>query len=375
MTTTQTTESTKSRKPSAKNGKANNPPDDETSATESSLSHSTGFDPASLGAQLIDSWEEYKKATKGVGPEFIVTDPKKLIVLPIDVRAHPAIADDTFLQSINDKGVATPILVSPAWKDGVLVYVICAGHRRVEGAIKCNLTEVKCAVKPRSLSELLDDAYTENTQRKAMTAYDKACYYRLRLAIDGITQTELAKRCGVANATITQHLDIFKLSPEVQKQVDLGKFEPNTMTKVRALGRLKDLDVQTQVARKGIEEEWIPKVYEREVQLTIQKQEAQAKRDAEKATRSSSPSESKKKGTPKETEAAESTTEEPKYTSANVNLLGKRVAASLLNRADEALAKLRSKDADKEKVAFARGRIKGLEEAFGFCELPKGIEE
>ncbi len=100
-----------------------------------------------------------------------------------DIGDNPG--DDDFIQSIRERGVLQPLIVSAD-------FTIISGHRRRQGAIEAGLEEVPCIIRS-DLSEQsdIDFAWFDTNRNREMTTEQKARWFK---ALEGIESERARKR-------------------------------------------------------------------------------------------------------------------------------------------------------------------------------------
>lgn len=138
----------------------------------------------------------------------------QLRVNPNNPRGE-VVVDDSLRElaaSIQSQGVLQPILITP---DGTIV----CGHRRVKA---CELAAVRTIpVVMRNLTEQqqLQVMLIENLQREDLTTLQTAKAYRI-LIDHGLSITQIAKATGFRSESISRHLDILQLHPDLHSHFD-----------------------------------------------------------------------------------------------------------------------------------------------------------
>lgn len=122
---------------------------------------------------------------------------------------------DEMAQSIREKGILAPLLVSKV-ESG---YQLIAGERRWRAAQRAALTHIPVVIKEATPSESLELALIENIHRKDLNPIEEALAYSKLLEDTGVTQDTLAKRVGKDRSTITNLLRLLKLPLPIQKDV------------------------------------------------------------------------------------------------------------------------------------------------------------
>lgn len=115
-------------------------------------------------------------------------------------------------ESIKAQGVLQAILITP---DGTIV----CGHRRVKACELAAVHTVPCVVRDLNEQQQLHVMLIENLQREDLTALQTAKAYRV-LIDHGLSIREIAKATGFRAETISQHLDILTLHPDLHSAFD-----------------------------------------------------------------------------------------------------------------------------------------------------------
>jgi ParB family transcriptional regulator, chromosome partitioning protein len=129
---------------------------------------------------------------------------------------------DQLAASIKMRGVLQPIRVR--WEAAIDRYVVVVGERRWRAAQLAGLTTLPCVVATESASPevILEDQLVENCLREGLRPLEQARAYQTLLARLGISQRALADRLSVSHGQISQCLELLKLPPAVQADVDSG---------------------------------------------------------------------------------------------------------------------------------------------------------
>lgn len=151
--------------------------------------------------------------------------------------------------SIREKGVITPLLVSKA-NSG---YQLIAGERRWRAAQKAGLERVPVVVRDVTPTESLELAIIENIHRKDLNAIEEALAYKKLLEETGVTQESLAKSLGKDRSSITNLLRLLNLPALIQDDLINGRL---SMGHARVLAGLKSnkrqLSLRNDVIAKGL---------------------------------------------------------------------------------------------------------------------------
>ena len=125
--------------------------------------------------------------------------------------------------SLNSKGLIAPIVVR--WEQARKKYIIIAGERRFRAAKLCAWKEIKCDVKPDSISlgDIAEIQLAENLARKNLNAIEMAKAFHDVIEKNGYTARELSKKVGVNETTVIRYVRLLNLPPDLQSQVAAGK--------------------------------------------------------------------------------------------------------------------------------------------------------
>jgi ParB family chromosome partitioning protein len=160
----------------------------------------------------------------------------QLVLSPTNVRRTAATAgEDAALEaSIRAKGILQNLIVHPAEIDGLGVYQVDAGGRRLrilqklatEGVIDAD-TKIPCKVEQPE--EAVETSLAENTVRAAMHPADE--FVAMAALIDaGTTVEEVATRFGVSQRHVQQRLRLGKLAPELLDAFRAGEINLEVVT-------------------------------------------------------------------------------------------------------------------------------------------------
>ena len=116
--------------------------------------------------------------------------------------------------SISQHGLLQPITVRPI-QEGF--YEIIAGERRFRALHKLGFIETEVIVRYMSDDETAALALIENIQREDLSPIEEAQAYTKLLAIQGITQKDLAESIGKSPSFIANKLRLLKLSDDVKE--------------------------------------------------------------------------------------------------------------------------------------------------------------
>lgn len=139
-------------------------------------------------------------------------------LLPNPLNPRRVVGDVSELaESIRANGLLQPLLVEH--KPGPL-YMVVAGHRRLEAAKRLGLATVPCRMVNRlSPADLLAAMVVENGQRRGLDPIEEARAIDHLMRTGSLTQLQVAQRIGKSQTHVSQRLTLLELTPEEQEQV------------------------------------------------------------------------------------------------------------------------------------------------------------
>lgn len=153
---------------------------------------------------------------------------------------------DELCDSIRALGVIQPLIVKKADKDS---YILIAGERRLRAAARAGLKTVPAIVREATVQESALIAVIENVQREDLSFIEEAKAYRRLIDEHGFTQTEVAKKVGKRQSTISNKLRILTLPKDIQDVLTENQL---TERHARALLKIEDDDIRRSVIQKII---------------------------------------------------------------------------------------------------------------------------
>ncbi len=127
---------------------------------------------------------------------------------------------DELSNSINEKGVITPITIRPIDKG----YEIIAGERRWRAAKKAKLKSIPAYVLNIDTdAEMMEVALIENIQRENLNAIEEAEGYAVLNSKYNLSHEDIAKTIGKKRTTISNSLRLLKLPAEIRRSIRDGK--------------------------------------------------------------------------------------------------------------------------------------------------------
>ncbi len=140
--------------------------------------------------------------------EFICTNPDQ----PRKVFEDKELLE--LCDSIREFGVIQPIIVK---RDSKGMYVVIAGERRLRAASLAGLKKIPAIIRDADERDAALLALVENVQRENLNYIEEASAYKRLMDEYGLTQTEISKRVGKQQSTISNKIRILALPPDVRK--------------------------------------------------------------------------------------------------------------------------------------------------------------
>ena len=153
--------------------------------------------------------------------------------------------------SIRAHGIIQPLLVSVERDaNGMEVYQLIAGERRLRAARAAGLTRVPVTIRQSTPQELLELAIIENVQRADLSPLEESYSYQRLIDEFHLTQQEVAIRVGKSRAAVANTLRLAALAPELQASLANGEI---TEGHERALLGMDDLTRRRELWRMVVE--------------------------------------------------------------------------------------------------------------------------
>lgn len=151
---------------------------------------------------------------------------------------------DELCESIREFGIIQPLIVKKADKDS---YLLIAGERRLRAAIKIGMKNVPAIIRDASVEEAALIAIIENVQRSDLSYIEEANAYKRLMNEYSLTQTEIAKKVGKQQSTISNKLRLLNLPEDIQLILAEKKMSERH---ARALLRIDDDDLRRKVLQR-----------------------------------------------------------------------------------------------------------------------------
>ena len=145
------------------------------------------------------------------------------------------------------RGILQPIVVQRLAEDGR--YRVLFGAKRLRAAVQAGLETV-----PVVIGSPAHDAYAqvaENQKRHGLSPLDLAKFMRSRVDA-GESNAEIARRMGIDQTTVTHHLALLALPPDLEEALRTGRCtSPKTLYELAKLHDKRPDQVKSMVARGG----------------------------------------------------------------------------------------------------------------------------
>ncbi len=148
--------------------------------------------------------------------------------------------------SIREAGIIQPVILRAG---GDHTFELVAGERRWRAARLAGLQAIPALVRELSDAQSFKLALIENLQREDLSPLERAAAYQHYLDSFGGSIEDLAKRLSEGRATISNHLRLLKLQPELCYMLGRGELG---MGQARAIAGVADPQRQLAFARLAI---------------------------------------------------------------------------------------------------------------------------
>jgi len=201
--------------------------------------------------------------------EFICTNPDQ----PRKVFEDKELFE--LCDSIREFGVIQPIIVK---RDNKGMYVVIAGERRLRAASLAGLKKIPAIIREADERDTALLALVENVQRENLNYIEEASAYKRLMDEYGLTQTEIAKRVGKQQSTISNKIRILALPPDVRKLLAENQL---TERHARALLKVDNERIRKLILNRIVEHGLNVKQTEKLIEDVLEKHEEE-KRKGEK---------------------------------------------------------------------------------------------
>ena len=177
--------------------------------------------------------------------------------------------------SIREFGIIQPIIVK---RDKKGLYIVIAGERRLRAAGLAGLKRIPAIIREADDKDTALLALVENVQRENLNYIEEAAAYKRLMEEYGLTQSEIAKRVGKQQSTISNKIRILSLPLDIQLVLAENQL---TERHARALLKVTDEAVRKQILSRIVEHSLNVKQTEKLIDDVLKKQEEE-KRKGEK---------------------------------------------------------------------------------------------
>lgn len=225
-----------------------------------------------LGAFFPDYQEEGEEPAGGKGEQPSVTDPRKrvnvVLHIPVqNIRPNPHQPRREFREeslgelasSIEKHGLIQPITVRYL---GEKRFELISGERRLRAAKKAGLRELPAYVREVEDEDIISFALVENIQREDLNPIEIAMGYQRLIDEAGHTQAEVAEKVGKKRSTVANMLRLLNLPDFIQAGL---RDQEISMGHARALISVDDEEMQEEIYRKAVKNDWSVRRIEKQV--------------------------------------------------------------------------------------------------------------
>lgn len=131
-------------------------------------------------------------------------------------------------------------------------YQLISGERRLRASRIAGLTEVPAYIRIANDQEMLEMALIENIQRENLNPMEISITYQRLKEECQLTDERLAERVGKKRSTVTNHLRLLKLPPDIQQSIKEKKL---SMGHARALAGVEEYALRDSLFRQTLREE------------------------------------------------------------------------------------------------------------------------
>ncbi|WP_037372934.1 ParB/RepB/Spo0J family partition protein [Anaerovorax odorimutans] len=146
--------------------------------------------------------------------------------------------------SIKEFGIIQPLIVRKNAKDQ---YVLIAGERRLRAATMAGLKKVPAIIRDANDKDTALLALVENVQRENLNYIEEAEAYKKLMEDYGLTQTEIAKKMGKQQSTISNKIRLLALPSDIRKVLSDNHLSERH---ARALLRIPDSSIRAQILQR-----------------------------------------------------------------------------------------------------------------------------
>lgn len=158
---------------------------------------------------------------------------ERVVLVPVDEiavspyqprRNFDPVALQTLADSIKQSGMMQPVLLRRRIGKGIKEkYELVAGERRWRAAMDVNIEEIPAIIRELSDVDAAQWALVENIQREDLNPMERAFAFRALSDRFGLTHAEIAEKVQVDRSSVTWHIRLTELEPEVMEMVSDGR--------------------------------------------------------------------------------------------------------------------------------------------------------
>ncbi|WP_130863097.1 ParB/RepB/Spo0J family partition protein [Bacilliculturomica massiliensis] len=174
--------------------------------------------------------------------------------------------------SIREFGVIQPLIVK---RDSEGRYILIAGERRLRASAMAGLTRVPVVIREADDKDTALIALVENVQRADLNYIEEAAAYKSLMEDYGLTQSEIARRMGKQQSTISNKIRLLVLPVDIQ--LILAKHQLSERH-ARALLRIEDNELRKSVLNKIIDHNLNVKQTEKLIEDVLVRKEEEARK-------------------------------------------------------------------------------------------------
>ncbi len=205
------------------------------------------------------------------------------IVIPIDsIDINPDQPRKTFIdqeleelsRSIKEFGVIQPIIVKKSGSRFLLI----AGERRIRASLLAGLDKIPAVLREADTKDMALIAIVENVQREDLNYIEEAMAYKCLVDEFGLSQSEIARKVGKQQSTISNKLRILALPEDIRTALTSNKL---TERHARALLRIPGDEQRKSILKRIVEHSLNVSQSEKLIEDYLKKNE-EVRRKAEK---------------------------------------------------------------------------------------------
>ena len=153
---------------------------------------------------------------------------------------------DELSNSIREFGVIQPIIVKKSGSQ----YILIAGERRVRASTLAGLEKIPAIIRDANEKDMAFIALIENVQRENLNYIEEAMAYKHFMDEYGMTQSEISKRVGKQQSTISNKIRLLSLPEEMREALTKNQL---TERHARAILRITDGEQRKQILERIID--------------------------------------------------------------------------------------------------------------------------